>query len=910
MGKRKRGFAYHKDPANLKRFRSVVEKFVEDASPAVDHGDRPLSSSPGRVGGGGGRGVGRVGGRGKEQLQQGRGQNRKRRRREERKLKKVKNLAFAQRKHVPNMAEYQKNKDSTAAEKRAKKREENQKTNEVKKATMKKDIAVKKEDTRKQGLLEANKQDEKILKQLEKQLKMKKKQHLPKSFIDDGLDYILEAMDSDKLYSTYGQYSDEDEDDVPKRADAKVNIADAGDASSNDAAADDEDDMSDEDSDDDMLSGSVIDSNDGSDVEEEAKKITLIQTDSNTSTRKSILKRKGENNPFKEKTPIKQKGLKKSVSFDESVGDSDSDSEIAENDDDIDDDDDDDMTDETNSEREIISEPKVTLREDIYGRLRDEDGNVVPETKLSGAYIPPAKRLEMAESDDSKRRLKLDRLKKQLKGLVNRVSEANIQPISSQIEEIYRTNSRADVSESLCSIITEACVSTVMTPERLTMELTMLIAILHGNVGPEVGACFVQNLAKLLKSLQGEDDNDGKQLDNLISLFAHLYNFKVIHSLLVFDILKTFTESFAEKDIELILLLLKNVGFTLRKDDPSALKEVILQIQAKANTVDTSHFVEKSRVKFMLETILAIRNNNMRKIPNYDPTHLEHLRKLIRNYVRGGKLTDNQLRISLSDLMRAEETGRWWLVGSAWSGGLTDTVFQMTDSLPGSESSSSMAILESARNQRMNTDTRKAIFCTIMASEDFVDAFEKLLKLGLRHKQEREIIYVVVDCCCQEKTFNPFYAYLLQKFCEYDRRFQMTFQFHLWDKFSLLSQLSEQNLNNLAKLLTHLLATKAISLSVLKTVEFGTLEKPMVRFLKTVLLGILLDHPDHVTSDVFSRIAPLSKLHMLQEGLKLFMHHFLLKSKKNKSLDSSNVLAERIKLAEKSLSSGQTDVLL
>lgn len=43
----------------------------------------------------------------------------------------------------------------------------------------------------------------------------------------------------------------------------------------------------------------------------------------------------------------------------------------------------------------------------------------------------------------------------------------------------------------------------------------------------------------------------------------------------------------------------------------------------------------RSRVKFMLETILAIRNNNMRKIPNYDPTHLEHLRKLIRNYVRG-----------------------------------------------------------------------------------------------------------------------------------------------------------------------------------------------------------------------------------------------------------------------------------
>ena len=37
----------------------------------------------------------------------------------------------------------------------------------------------------------------------------------------------------------------------------------------------------------------------------------------------------------------------------------------------------------------------------------------------------------------------------------------------------------------------------------------------------------------------------------------------------------------------------------------------------------------------MLETLNAIKNNNMRKIPNYDPSHMEHLRKLLKNYVRG-----------------------------------------------------------------------------------------------------------------------------------------------------------------------------------------------------------------------------------------------------------------------------------
>lgn len=40
---------------------------------------------------------------------------------------------------------------------------------------------------------------------------------------------------------------------------------------------------------------------------------------------------------------------------------------------------------------------------------------------------------------------------------------------------------------------------------------------------------------------------------------------------------------FEEKKVELILIVLRSVGFSLRKDDPLALKELILQLQKKAN---------------------------------------------------------------------------------------------------------------------------------------------------------------------------------------------------------------------------------------------------------------------------------------------------------------------------------------
>lgn len=56
-------------------------------------------------------------------------------------------------------------------------------------------------------------------------------------------------------------------------------------------------------------------------------------------------------------------------------------------------------------------------------------------------------------------------------------------------------------------------------------------------------------------------------------------------------------------------------------------------------------------------------------------------------------------------------------------------------------------VLKLAKAQRMNTDVRRAVFCTVMTSEDYLDAFEKLLKLNLKGEQDRDIIFVVLHCC-------------------------------------------------------------------------------------------------------------------------------------------------------------------
>ncbi|CAL8293553.1 unnamed protein product [Lota lota] len=522
-----------------------------------------------------------------------------------------------------------------------------------------------------------------------------------------------------------------------------------------------------------------------------------------------------------------------------------------------------------------------------------ETSLVIPQPVISTAvkYIPPHLRVP----GDDKRRADLETLRRRVKGLLNRLSEANMASIRGQLEEMYMSSSRKDMSDTLTEVVLAACVTSSLMPDRLLQEHVLLVSLLHHSVGLEVGAHFLETVVRRFDA-EYQGSGEGKETDNLLAIISHLYNLQVVHSLLIFDILKRLVGAFRERDIQLVLFVLKNVGFSLRKDDALALKELINEAQRKASQLGPT-VTDHTRVRFMLETMMALKNNDMRKIPGYDAEPLEKTKKLQRTLTQGSRGgTDLKLRVSLDNILAADQVGRWWIVGSCWSGApMIGHAPKPTTTLGGQFSAK---VLEQARKQRMNTDVRRNIFCVVMTSEDYLDAYEKLLRMGLKDQQEREIVHVLMDCCLQEKTFNPFYAVLGEKFCSHDRRFQMTFQFRLWDKFKELPSLPSSVFSNLVQLVTRFLLKKSLSLSILKVIEFGELDKARVRFLRQVLSRLLKEGQPEELVAIFSRISGVPKLGMLREGLKLFISHFLLNKAESKgSGDDARLLLERAHIA-------------
>ncbi len=104
------------------------------------------------------------------------------------------------------------------------------------------------------------------------------------------------------------------------------------------------------------------------------------------------------------------------------------------------------------------------------------------------------------------------------------------------------------------------------------MEHALLVSILHANIGSEVGANILQTMISKYVELYSNTDDlnniDSKMLDNYLQLVGQMYAFQIVGHELMFDILDKLSNNFQAKDVELILLILKSVGFLLRKDNP------------------------------------------------------------------------------------------------------------------------------------------------------------------------------------------------------------------------------------------------------------------------------------------------------------------------------------------------------
>jgi nucleolar MIF4G domain-containing protein 1 len=482
-------------------------------------------------------------------------------------------------------------------------------------------------------------------------------------------------------------------------------------------------------------------------------------------------------------------------------------------------------------------------------------------------YVPPARRA--AAGSDAEL---IQRIRRQLQGLVNRITESNMTGIVGDIEKVYREQPRQHVTTILVDLILIQVCDPTSLPDTLLILSAGFATALYKIIGMDFGAQLTQEIVERFDQYYQQaaaapsPQEATKETSNIMTLLAEMYNLQLIGCNLIFDYIRFLLDNLTELNAELLLRIIRLAGPSLRQDDPLALKDIVTMIRPAVAKIGEANL--SVRTKFMIETINDLKNNKMKTGIGASQTLSEHGTRMKKHLgsLNSRKLKATEpLRIGLKDIRESDKRGKWWLVGASWAGRSGDGGQATTDRtkkrgkdaevesddddiILDGEDGGVPDLAELARENMMNTDVRRSIFVAVLSATDYEDAYVRLLKLRLNKDRQREIPNVLIQCAGAEQGYNPYYTLIAKRLCS-DRKIRWSFQDALWTLFRRLGEsifgddaddededeaIDMRRLVNIAKMYGQLVADGALGLPLLKCLDLPYLQ-PKTRALVEVL---------------------------------------------------------------------------
>ncbi|DBA70559.1 TPA: hypothetical protein ACH3X2_011953 [Trebouxia sp. C0005] len=524
-----------------------------------------------------------------------------------------------------------------------------------------------------------------------------------------------------------------------------------------------------------------------------------------------------------------------------------------------------------------------------------------PVEASSEKYIPPAARAAAQATAGG-----MSQLQRRMRGLLNRMSDSNLPGIVADVLQLAEQEGERAIADAVTAELLQAAAEGPRASERFAAVVAAFMSGLTGTSDAQgIGANFTSALAARLDKASQQDQS--LTCANLASVLAHLYTCGLLPASTMYSFLDHLTQRFAEGDVATMLTLLQSCGLQLRSDDSVSMKDFVVAVHARAAKAGSEGGMSQ-RAEIMLSLVLDIKNNKRRDKAS-GPTAV--LSPAVVTWLKQCHVGHVQLKgLTWKKLLTSSKKGLWWMPSitdtdslQPMKGNMAMTALEDSERGPGGAE-----LLKLAAAQRMSTDARRAAFCVVMGSEDYIDASDRLLRLPLKGESEREVVRVTVECCLQERSWNPYYSHLLQRLLASSKAHRVTLQYCLWDQFKLVDQTDMRRLINLAHLTAQLIASFTLSATILKVVEFSTTMTARSMLLWRItfrhMLSVCKDN-DSVQS-VFSRIAGQEQLEEFRASLLTFLRLVVgpwLAEEDREDHQYGNDVLQRLRLAEVALKS-------
>ncbi|KAK2938963.1 hypothetical protein FoTM2_002181 [Fusarium oxysporum f. sp. vasinfectum] len=497
-----------------------------------------------------------------------------------------------------------------------------------------------------------------------------------------------------------------------------------------------------------------------------------------------------------------------------------------------------------------------------------ENPYVAPTTGVTVAkYVPPS--LRRAANSEEERK---SRLRKQVQGLINRLTDANILSIVKSVEELYQNNARGDVTD----VMTDAIMAQICKPESLPDQFFVLTggfaAAIYRLIGSSFGSVLIRRIVEdfgghyeQASKEQNAESAIQKEASNILTLLSQLYVFEVVTCKIIFDYMERLLSDLNEINVELLLRICRMAGRMLKQDDQQSLKHVSGVLNQSVSKVGYSNI--SARTKFMVETITDL-TKGKKKARGLDFTvvseHVQRMKKRLGELKSQSRRLDGlaPMGVGLVDIEGAETRGKWWLVGASVPTTLLDKSKKGHVSDAEMSDHEDMDIVlpdypKKARAQGLSGTAQIAIFTALMTASNFEHAYRQFVNLRLKKDDQLALATVLVQCVGSEMQYNPYYALVGGKACLSNSRIRFAIQDRLWKIFRSLGESmfgeapeedesadaermkDERRITNVAKFYAALVADGTLNIVILKPLELPEANHWTSMFVQLFILALL-----------------------------------------------------------------------
>ena len=462
--------------------------------------------------------------------------------------------------------------------------------------------------------------------------------------------------------------------------------------------------------------------------------------------------------------------------------------------------------------------------------------------------------------------------RKELTSLLNKVAESNLvlilqailDKISAFMDAYQDKKSKVDKTYK---IITEILIKTTLYQQIINLPIIScictFISLLHYIKFGQSFLCYF--IKKCLEELNNfkiisnkEKEIEKHKYKNFIFIIIHLYIFENINSVFIYDLIKYLIDNFNENNSEYLLLLLSYTGISIRKENPSNLKDIITLINMKYNNLKlTNDATATDKLKYIIDMINDIKQNKYLKFNLHEKFNFfkEIINKRKTESIVIGEKVEIELekiiklsydKILSNDIITNKEK-------------IDDIVNLDSDNLIIKETQEDTQVTkqlnDTMKKLGISTGLKKMIFTNIATSNNVNDAFERLCRLNLNKEQKREIIKMIVKLCIEEPSYNPFYQLLLVKLLTLDKDNKYTYHYCVWDYMKIFDQFKNlKKIHNLSKLTCNLLLGEKISLPVLLHFKFEEDNDENKMFINMILNKYFNDSNEDKTKLLFAKL--------------------------------------------------------